>query len=542
MKEIKCECGHVNPNGTVLCESCGKVLDEKQQQPILDMRYEGTARRSQTYKRTIIDKIWNFFSSVKVGVALIIITLIVSALGTIFPQEKHLSLTVPAEIYYKERYGWFGKVYYALGFHDLYGSLWYELLIASIGVSLVICSLDRAIPLYRALKKQKPKKHVSFLKRQRLFAETDLHDADEKDTFNLLKERLVNKRYRIMEDGENLLAEKGRFSRWGPYVNHIGLIIVLIGVMLRSVPGFYVDEWMMIKEGETKTIPGTDKQYYLTNHQFLIETYDENDNEAYKEALENQGAIVKNYQSNVTLYKASESLPGEEPKLTKLKDYEIRVNEPLTFDGFSIYQMTYKNELKSMTFGLMEKDTNEIFGQVTIDLDGPKRIYDLGNGYQVEILSYFPDFEFSNGEPSTKSGDPNNPAFAFKMITPDKRDGELSFTSIQQTIEPFGENKYKMVFQGADTVYYSGLTVRKNETLWILALGGTIFLIGVIQGSFWYHRRIWVKVVDNRFYIAGHTNKNWFGFQKEIDEIVDGTGLPFLIDQSKKSREKVNEG
>ena len=30
MKEVKCECGHVNPHGTVLCEACGKVLDEKE--------------------------------------------------------------------------------------------------------------------------------------------------------------------------------------------------------------------------------------------------------------------------------------------------------------------------------------------------------------------------------------------------------------------------------------------------------------------------------------------------------------------------------
>ncbi len=27
--KVKCDCGHVNPHGTVLCEACGKVLDEK---------------------------------------------------------------------------------------------------------------------------------------------------------------------------------------------------------------------------------------------------------------------------------------------------------------------------------------------------------------------------------------------------------------------------------------------------------------------------------------------------------------------------------
>ena len=163
MENIKCECGHVNPHGTILCESCGRVLEESEKdKTVVDMRYEGTARRSQTYKKTPIDKIWNFFSSVKVGVWLILITLIASALGTIFPQEMYIDRTIPAEQYYKDTYGTLGTIYYTLGFHNLYSSWWYMLLVASIGISLVICSLDRFVPLYRALKTQRVDRHEGF--------------------------------------------------------------------------------------------------------------------------------------------------------------------------------------------------------------------------------------------------------------------------------------------------------------------------------------------------------------------------------------------
>ncbi|MDP4105754.1 MAG: cytochrome C biogenesis protein, partial [Bacillota bacterium] len=80
MNDVKCECGHVNPHGTVFCEACGKILQgEETGNQVIDMRYEGSARRSQTYNKTIIDKVWNFFSSVKVGVWLILITLVASA-------------------------------------------------------------------------------------------------------------------------------------------------------------------------------------------------------------------------------------------------------------------------------------------------------------------------------------------------------------------------------------------------------------------------------------------------------------------------------
>ena len=57
-----------------------------------------------------------------------------------------------------------------------------------------------------------------------------------------VKEKFKGKRYKVREENGNILAEKGRFSRWGPYVNHIGLIIFLIGGMLRFVPGMYVDK------------------------------------------------------------------------------------------------------------------------------------------------------------------------------------------------------------------------------------------------------------------------------------------------------------
>ena len=177
MNEVKCECGHVNPHGTILCEACGKILNENENIDdikLVDMRYEGSARRSQTYSKTIVDKIWNFFSSVKIGVTLIVITLLASAVGTILPQEMYIPPLIPPSQFYQEQYGWFGQLYYELGFHNLYSSWWYLLLIASIGVSLVICSLDRVIPLYRALKKQKVSRNEGFLKKQRFFSQTEI--------------------------------------------------------------------------------------------------------------------------------------------------------------------------------------------------------------------------------------------------------------------------------------------------------------------------------------------------------------------------------
>ncbi|EKN69649.1 ResB family protein [Neobacillus bataviensis LMG 21833] len=529
MNDVKCECRHVNPHGTVLCEACGKVLDERDSnnKELLDMRYEGSARRSQTYSKTFIDKIWNFFSSVKVGVWLIIITLLASILGTILPQEMYINL--PADVYYEQEYGWFGKLYYKLGLHDLYGSWWYLLLIAMIGISLVICSLDRVVPLYKALKAQRVTRHEGFLKRQRVFGVNE--NVGEND-FTTIKQHLKNRRYHVREENGDLLAEKGRFSRWGPYVNHVGLIIFLFGGMLRFIPGVYVNENLWVKEGETAVVPETGEKFYLKNNQFILQHYDKNENKTFEKAIEQAGDVVKNYQSNVVLYeRMGQNLPGEKPELKKVKEYKVRVNHPLSFDGYSVFQSSFRSELKQMNFLLTNKETNQTFGEVDINLEDPKAKYDLGDGYSVKILNYFPDFEFDkNKEPTTKSRVPNNPAFVFQITTPDK-EPETSFVAIKQTIEPFGNNTYKMAFKGIETKNVSGFTVRKDSSLWAIILGGILFMIGVIQGAYWNHRRIWIQNKNGQVWIAAHTNKNWYGIKREIEMVLTDTMLNIPEDQ-----------
>ncbi|CAG9611724.1 Cytochrome c biogenesis protein CcsB [Bacillus rhizoplanae] len=536
MEQIKCVCGHVNPIGTIFCEACGKPFEDEKDTKLLDMRYEGSARRSLTHTKTVVDKIWSFFSSVKVGVWLIVITLIASGVGTIFPQEMYLPPNVTPGEYYEQQYGFLGKLYYQLGFDNLYSSWWYMMLIASIGVSLVICSLDRVIPLYKALKKQGVTRNPSFLKRQRLYGVA----LATKEEIECVKGNLKKKKYNVRVENDNILAEKGRFSRWGPYVNHIGLIIFLFGTMLRFVPGMYVDESLWLREGEMKEIPGTDGKYYLKNEKFIKEVYDKGkENEVFDDAIDRVGnkIIPKNYQTNAVLYKAvGKNIAGQKPKLEKVKEYNIRVNEPLKFDNYALYQVDFKEgEFSKMSFALQKKESGQKWGPITVDLANPKETYDLGNGYSLQLLSYFPDFYFDeSGKPNTKTKLPNNPAFVFKMFTPETPNGEVSFVGIQQNIEPEGNNLYKMSFAGVETRNVTALTVRKDLTLWIIALGGFIFMVGVIQGMYWNHRRIWIQRVNNEWWIAGHTNKNWYGLRKEIEKVLEGTSIP-------QPNDKVNE-
>lgn len=534
MSKIKCQCGHENPFGTVLCEQCGRPqTEEAKKSETVDMRYEGSARRSQTYKRSIIDKIWNFFSSVKIGISIIIAVLVTSAIGTLFPQKLFVPFKAEADIaaYYERLYGIVGVIYYKLNFHDMYNSWWFITLIGMLGTSIIIASVDRVVPLYKSLKQQRTKRHPSFMKRQRVYGTGKVEDADE--SLQKAAEKLKDLRYNVkIEDGA-ILAEKNRFSRWGPYVNHTGLIIFLGAILLRGIPGFYVDDSLWIREGETLEIPGA-PGYYLENKAFTLENYSaEEDEEVFGKAIERAGVIAKEFRTDVALYKNAEgTVAGQTDNIELEKEYSIIVNKPLTFDGYSIFQMDYRDELKSMKFQLTDKETEDSLGEFVVDLTNPDRIYDLGDGVSVELKDYYPDYGgFENGEPISKSPAPDNPAFIFKMITPEKPDGEMSFVAIRQTLE-VEENRYKANFISAETRNISGLTIRKDRTLYLLLLGGIVFMIGVIQGSYWNHRRIWIqKVEGNEMLVASHTNKNWYSLKREMNEVKDYAGLPKYVDR-----------
>lgn len=535
MDKIKCSCGHANPLGTSLCESCGKSLDhnENTDTKLVDMRYEGVVRRSEKQKKTFIDKVWAMFSSVKFAIWLLFITLVATSIGSLLPQEMNTVIPVgtTVEQFYEEEYGAFGSIFYLLGFHKLYETWWYITLVFLVGTSLIVCSLDRFVPLYRALKNQRVKRTDGFMKRQRYFSSTKIDSA--KVDLTELEQRLKKQRYNVKVENQSLLAEKDRFSRWGPYINHIGLIIFIIGCVLRLVPGIYIEESLVVREGDTVAVPGTDDAYYFKNEKFDIEMYDEKDNEAYKTAIEkSNGSIIKSYTTHGILYKSlGETVAGSTPKLEKVTEYDVMMNKPLKFDGYAIYQMGYDAEFSEITFDLQKKKNTEDkpIGTITVDLMNPEKTYDLGNGYSVVIEEYFPDFSVGeDGQPTSISATPNNPFIVFNMITPETPNGETLYFTMLGLVEPNNsQNKYALNFvsEGYDFITY--LLVKKDLMIPVLFIGGAIFIIGVMIGSFWYHRRIWITVKADEVLIASHTNKNYFGLKRDLEKVLED--LPFII-------------
>ncbi|WP_379140546.1 cytochrome c biogenesis protein ResB [Paenibacillus sp. sgz500992] len=536
ISNTKCECGHQNPVGTVLCEACGKPLEEKGSSSVenLEMRYDGVARRSQRVNPGVIDRVWNFFSSVKIAIYLIVLTLLGSMLGTIFPQESTF-LNIDASTYYKETYGTAGNIYYRLGLSHTYESWWFVTLLVMIGASLVICSLDRVLPLYKALTRQKIRKHRQFLTRQKAVLVTGVQEDPETWVAGIV-EPLKKKGYRVRTEGGALLAEKHRFSRWGPYVIHIGLIIFLLAVLARGLPGLNMDQHLAFPQGEMTRIPDT--TYYLLNEKFTVEFYSEAE---MPEEFRGRKVLPKLYETKAKLYECTADCvdPSKEPQLAEVTSHDIRVNSPLSYKGLKAYQFDYDLTpvLRSVQPELVNSATGEAFGKFKLEMKNSQRTFQVGP-YTLELKEKYMDFGLNEeGQPVSKSPNPNAPAFLFLITGPDlPAEGQQYFyfpkaidkdQFQQQTINDklgggsrFLELEVKSMSDVDFAESTSFLNVRVDRAMPFVWIGAGIVMLGLVLGFYWQHRRIWLALENGELVLGGHTNKNWFGFRREIVSIL----------------------
>ncbi|TJY44381.1 cytochrome c biogenesis protein ResB [Cohnella pontilimi] len=538
ISNTKCECGHQNHIGTVLCEACGKPLIELPDdgQMPAEMRYDGVARRSQKANPSWIDRIWNFFSSVKVAVWLIILTLIGASLGTIYPQEDtFINLDDPAA-YYKQNYGNFGVIYHALGLSRTYQSWWFIGLLVMIGTSLVICSLDRVLPLYRALAKQQVRKHLQFLTRQQVVYAGAV-PGDQNTWLDGFAKQLKKKRYRIWRDGDALLAEKNRFSRWGPYINHIGLIIFLLAVLGRGIPAWHMDQYISIDDGQTVPIPGTN--FFVKNEKFTVEYY----TDAELPPTLKGSVRPKMFNTKATLYQCTAACddPTRDPVLERVKTHDIQVNHPLAYKGLKLYQYDFSEQLRLISVSpvIVNKKTGEQFGPFKLPMRNPALTYQVGP-YTLELKDKFMDFGLDEqGRPMTKSRDPNAPAFVFLIKGPDLSAGGEPYIYFpkQNDKVKFGQDvlnravadkldiRVNAMKDVSFSEYTTFLNVRVDKAMPFIWTGAAIFMIGVVIGFYWQHRRIWLRFDGGTLTLGAHTNKNNFGLRNEVAAALNRTGI-----------------
>ncbi|PWK14430.1 cytochrome c biogenesis protein ResB [Tumebacillus permanentifrigoris] len=452
---------------------------------------------------SVFDTVWDFFASVKVGVTIIVLIAVGSAIGTIYPQTNAIPSPNP-EFYYMDTYGKLGDFYYRIGLADTFGSWWFLALVLLLAISLVIVSIDRGVPLYKSLKNQPVARKVIALRTDRLY--THAEDADE-SKLEELAQHLKKRRYKVRREGDALLAEKGRFPRFGAYVLHMGLIVIILGVFSRLIPGWYYTDMIWLKEGETKTVGNLG--FEVQNNGFELEFYD------------NEQTRVKRFETDAVVYKNGQEMAKK----------HLLVNDYLTFEHANIYQNSYDPQpmFKVGTIDLIDNTTQKSVGTFTINFDDPQPSYKVGE-YTLTMANYFPDIKIDPEKGVfTNSRDPYNPGIQFDITGPDLSEPARQW--MMPLAGPFVKQmlgkdyRFDMQFKDVDFFHMTGLKIEKDLGTPIVYTGLGIVLYGLVLCFYFQHRRVWARLEAGVLHIGANTNKNWLGMTGEMKRVLVPLGI-----------------
>ena len=260
------------------------------------------------------------------GMILLVLIAACSVAGSLIPQQRET-------MEYVSRYGadaaeWIMR----LGLHDVFSAPYFIVLMAALCLNLLLCSVIRVVKLRGAGKR---------LQAAAAAMERKPAPADQLHAY------FARRGYRKTKQGGVTLYSKYAVGFYGSFLSHLALIVLLV-VGAATVYGADVQD-RTVMPGQTLTLEdGTT----LTVNAFQIE--DETGRLDYASRI-----VMKDGKGN------------ESPQTV------VRVNEPLRFGGYKVYQQTYgtAGAITVVNAHSGGSDTLSLTEPVFLTLDGRNGVY-----------------------------------------------------------------------------------------------------------------------------------------------------------------------
>lgn len=486
------------------------------------------------------EKVWKFFSSVKLAVVLLIILAIVSVIGTVIQQNE------APERYLQEYSQTTVQLFEMLGFFDMYHTWWFVLLLFLFTANLTVCTLERFPHTWKLVTAPlKPidedgLKAVPFKKEIQLNA--DMGKAEER-VAAVLKARGFRFLQSKGPDSTQYISQKGVYSRFGVYITHVSILLIFTGALLGSFFGFKA--FLNLPEGSASQVvylrnepmwdqimaalgiaespvihdpqvgvPAMPLGYYVRCDNFDVDYY-----------IGRSGmptGMPSEYHSTLSIF----DLSGQ-----KIFDKRIRVNDPLTHHGITFYQSSYgaiPNARGKVLLNIRRKSDTQSAGE-TIALDPGASLFIPSIDRTIKVLGFAP-YGMRNPATgqvqyfSTENQEFINPAVELEVYRGQKA---LYRTVVLKTDsrEPSMPEDYVISYRGYEGARYTGLQVTKDPGVWVVYTGFVMLCLGPPIAFFGSHRKLWIKIQNRNgqaaILVAGSANRNRVGFERQFNRISE---------------------
>jgi cytochrome c biogenesis protein len=200
----------------------------------------------------------------------------------------------------------------------------------------------------------------------------------------------------------------------------------------------------------------------------------------------------------------------------------IRVNEPLTYKGISLYQSSYGvASVEKAILNGVERSSGRGF---TLSLQPGTRVEIPGTPHSLVLDRFSPDLQGMG------------PAFQGRLLEGERPVENLVILQNHPEFISKMPGRYEFRVGEIQPKYYSGLQVNKDPGVWVVWAGCFLMMAGFYMTFFMSHRRIWVRMMEKKgetqVEIAGSSHRNRSDFEKEMDRI--GQAVKEAVSSGKK--------
>lgn len=510
-------------------------------------RAEVSSRKPQANQKSIpyLNRGLNIISSVRFGVSLLIILVLLALLGMLIVQqnvngfEAYFASLTPAEKF----------LYGKLGFFDLYHTWYFNFVLLILSLNLVLASIDHFPSSWKYIVKPKLSATRDWLLGQpqheilTVFANDETEAADkvkrafEKQGLKAQISQADYTSYPVDDNGQKdfsriitktnfyVFGERGKWNRLGAYFVHIALLLLFLGHFVALQTGF---------DADVRLMPGQ-----VTNKIQLIQ-FDLDKTERFNVALpftitctdiqqkliDKKGSIdIQNTLDWRTQIKIDDPQFG-----TTVAD--VQLNQPFSYRGYRFFQASAITigSARNMTLEVTPQNGGEPF-TVNLPRNGSTTLPD---GTKINYEAFFADFALVNGKPDTRSGEYNNPAVKLNIETPNgETKPAYAFAMKLPDNAPVGAPVagYKLRLTDYEKVPLAHVLSIKYDPFhgsfiaWYL--GGTGLILALAFVFFVGHQRVWAKIEKNelnesyKIILGGNTNRSHFAFEDKFKRLTD---------------------
>ncbi|MBN1356958.1 cytochrome c biogenesis protein ResB [bacterium] len=417
----------------------------------------------------------SFLRSTRLTILVLILLGILSIIGTIVIQRgTDEEMHIP-EVYSPRTI----RIFNAVGWFDIYHSPLYSGLMSLLALNLILCIWHRLPkdlhwhrvalqgPIPESMDRMRGTRSIE-LKRGSPGPVESVHDA------------LRTLGYRVRTAGEGEIAAVRGFSgRIGFYIAHLGILIILLGGVISALMSVEGILWMAPGD-QTRYFTSTNGQkkelgFTLLCENFTVEYYDGK-----------AEGMPKEFRSDLVIN------PGTDLEFT----VPLRVNHPLSFAGYRLYQASY-SPIGARRVEFQIQIGNDDRRRISLEIPGQhETVLDSGGLLRIETVSFEPDFiRDESGKAGSRSHQLRNPAVQIRITEADQPPSThwlfLKYPDFHGMNQDAG---HSIRFTGLTPLFATGIEVARDPGASIIWIGSSILVAGLILTFLIFPHRIGIKI------------------------------------------------